>query len=217
MPVLVLLGLCAQAAAASPALVPVPAPTKNCTRDTSYQLPGPLPLNTSQPGLTQAVDAPHYFDVYGNTMFEINSQIRRCRPVLATGYAGITKHSLTFRYSSAIRSDGMCGVTNVAVGVHVGMVLPRWTKGEGTERGLTATWRTYVTGLTAFLQVYVDNDLHSAQQLLLDVQQVPAQLDCNTLATQVATASDRDINALAQMNYNHSAQRYAEPALHLHG
>jgi predicted secreted Zn-dependent protease len=163
---------------------PVPAPG-TCTRDTSYQSPAPLGLSVTQTGVIEQIDPPHLYNVSGDTVAEINTQIRQCRPSAASPYAAVTRYALGYRYTSTRQAGGTCRLTGVAVGLHVGVVLPSWTPGLNPAGGLADQWATYIAALALHEQGHVDR-YRAAARNLVDQLAALTDLECASVSSTVS-------------------------------
>jgi predicted secreted Zn-dependent protease len=164
----------AQVAATSAA--PAAAPG-TCVRDTSYQTPSPIGLSATQTGVIEVIDPPHLYNVSGDTAADVNSQIRQCRPAVVSPYTAVTRYTLSYRYTSTKQSGGTCRLTSVAVGLHVGVVLPNWAPGLNPAPGLADQWAAYVAALALHEQGHVERYRDAARQLLSQLEAL-AGLDC---------------------------------------
>ena len=154
-------------------------------RDTTYQTPAPIGLSVTQTGVIEVIDPPHLYNVSGDTVADINTQIRQCRPSVASPYAAVTRYTLSYRYTSTRQPGGTCRLTGVAVGLHVGVVLPNWTPGLNPASGLADQWATYIAALSLHEQGHVDRYRDGARDLVAQLEAM-TDLDCPAVSSQVS-------------------------------
>lgn len=163
------------------------AATAGCTPAT-YALPSSLNLAGTS-GLTEIIEPPQSYAIYGVNSAELRAQIQACAPRENSGdsvaeFTAQTGYYLSWQYDYAMRGDGSCIVTNPRVGLRVAMILPDWHAPANTDSALVASWRTFVANLTTHENGHVDLDRQYAREMLADLQNFPAG-PCDTLQQSV--------------------------------
>jgi predicted secreted Zn-dependent protease len=183
------------APAAAPSAVALP---QDCTRAT-YSLPTQINLSNQPNGLSQVIDAPTYYQVFGNTPAQIKAQLHRCAPLVnSTGnttFSAETGSTLAWQYNSTYFNEGTCTISNVKVGLHLNMILPLWQPSGLEDRGLAGKWQNLIGSLTVHENGHIAIYQQYAQQLLNDFQSLPAT-DCASIAATVAAKAAANIAAL---------------------
>jgi predicted secreted Zn-dependent protease len=197
----------------APAVTPTPKPPASAVASNTvtapqecipaaYGLPTRINLLGQPSGLTQVVDATTHYQVFGYTSAQIKTQLRQCAPTInATdnaSFAAETGSSLVWQYDTS-NTLGVCTISNVKVGLHLNMILPQWQPTESAESGLAGSWQSLMSGLTTHENGHVAIYQQYAQQLLSDLQSLPAT-DCAALVANVATKSATDVAALNAAN-----------------
>jgi predicted secreted Zn-dependent protease len=185
----------------------IPTPT-SCTPDT-YTPPSALDLANAQPGLTQTVDAPSQYQIYGYSSSQIESQIRQCAPNVSSTaasaeFAAETEYRLNWQYDVVVNGAGQCSLSNVKVGSHISMVVPLWRPSQYAAAGLAQQWQSFATGLLTHEDGHVVIDKQYAATLLADLQAFPAT-DCSSIGQLVTYLVNADVGVLNQANDNYDA------------
>jgi predicted secreted Zn-dependent protease len=179
----------------------VPAP-QACT-PAAYSLPSAIDLTNQATGLTQTIDATAYYRIYGNTAAQIKTQLSQCPPIAASAdgasFAAETGSKLNWQYSSTSDTSGMCRISNVKVGLHLNMILPAWQPTGDAATGLAANWQNLISSLTTHETGHVAMYQQYANQLLHDLQALPAT-NCTSIAASVDAVSAANIAALNTAN-----------------
>lgn len=174
---------------------------KNCIPPT-YNLPSKIDLTNQASGLSQIIDTPKYYQVYGNTSAQIKRQLQQCAPIIngeVSNFGAYTGSNLVWQYS-LIQNDGeTCSVSNVKVGLHTNMLLPKWGATSSTSNGLASSWQYLINNLTTHENGHVAINQKHAQKLLSDMESVPAS-DCQSIVTSINAKTAANITALNQAN-----------------
>lgn len=200
------------ATAPAPAAAPTPPPAvptahvvavPNCTPDTSYSIPAQLNVAASPTGLTQSIDPPAYYRVYGNSSAQVHAQLQQCAP--GDEFSGVTGYSLAWQYDTTDNGSDTCTISNVKVGLHINMALPQWQPSSGAAAGLATEWQKFITGLTTHENGHVAIDQQYGTQLLNDLQAYPAT-DCGSVAAGIQAKASADITSLNAANDAYDAR-----------
>ena len=167
----------------------------------NYSGPSAPAAVASQPGLHQNILAPSYYTVYGNTTDQVRRQIAACSPANSGGerFAASTDYALNWAFDFASGDDGLCRVTAASVALNVSVVYPSWQPSSGAAAGLDASWRKFITSLSAHENGHVQINQAGAAQLLAGLQGFPAT-SCDTIVAQVTAKATADIQAINQSN-----------------
>jgi predicted secreted Zn-dependent protease len=195
-------------ALSAPAATPPAAPEPQACIPTAYNLPSTIDLTNQTSGLTQTIDATAYYRIYGNTSAQIKTQLSQCPPIAAStdgaSFAAETGSKLNWQYSSTSDTSGTCRISGVEVGLHINMVLPVWQPTSDAASGLAANWQNLISSLTVHENGHVAIYQQYANQLLHDLQALPAT-SCTSIAASVDAVSAANITALNTANEAYDA------------
>jgi predicted secreted Zn-dependent protease len=170
-------------------------------------LPSPVDLSAADDGLTQRIDAPTFYKIFGSDASELRSQISRCAPKTAgqtqAEYTGQTSYNLSWSYQYA-DTGGACKITSAKVGIHVVQTLPAWQSGANVDPAFKAQWNGFAVALADHESGHADLDISHAQQLLGDLRAFPLT-PCSQLAQSVKQLTDSDVSLLEQANENYDS------------
>jgi len=190
--------------AKSAAIIPA---TPTCVAD-SYSGPSALDVSGSQPGVTQVVDATHYYQIYGYTADQARQQITQCAPRLSDNgndFTGYTSYRLSWLYNYGDNGSGQCTLSNIKVGMHISKVLPSLQLSQYANSAFAAQWQLFAPALDTHEQGHVTLDEQYAAKILTDLQNVPAT-DCATISQVASTLINSDVTLLNQANVNYDTQ-----------
>jgi predicted secreted Zn-dependent protease len=176
-----------------------PAP-KACTPP-QYKLPAALALSGRPAGVSHVNDATAYYRVYGDTTAQIETQLRQC-PALTRAdstFGAVTGGTLSWQYDWASTSAGTCTISTVRVGLHTNMLLPSWEPISTASTGLAARWDHLITNLAHHEEGHIDLYQQHAQQLVHNLQSLPAT-DCANIAAQAEATATAIIAAMTAAN-----------------
>lgn len=182
-------------------------PVETCVPYSGSLTPSAVPLSDGSTGLTQQIDQPSSYQIFGRTSDTLRSQIRQCAPLSAgddSRYAAETTYNLTWRYQYINVGNDQCQVANASVGIHVSQILPVWRPDSKTSPKLVAAWNTFATALNTHENGHVGLDLQYAQNLLNDLRSLPAT-PCSQIQEAVRHLTDSDSAMLAQANDNYDS------------
>lgn len=145
----------------------VEAPVRQCTKVSVIQ---PINLSLKQDGLTQVVDAPKYYTVYGHTINEVQRQLSQCSP---TGYFATTNYNMNWMYSTRRVSGELCAITHVRVGMHIAAQYPSWQADGLSSAQLASQWQQLSASLVNHEQGHVTRNLQTAQSLVTSLRAIP--------------------------------------------
>lgn len=189
---------------------PIVAP-QDCTPDTTYGLPSEISLANQTNGLNLVIDEASYYQVYGNTSAQIQTQIQHCAPSIGTAtsqsamLAAQTGYNLTWHYDLIADDTGSCTISNVKVGLRLNMVLPRWQPTASATSGLARAWQTYASNLAIHENGHESINQRYASQLLGNLQSMPTT-DCGTISASIQTKVDVIVAALNASNDAYDAR-----------
>ena len=192
----------------SPASTPAVAPTlQNCTKDTSYQAATALNISASAPGLTQTVEQPHYYTVYGYTASQVRTQLNQCSGATqgASTYDALTNWWTNFAYNYYAKSSGLCALKDVAVGEHITFEFPQWSNTVNAEAGLNSKWQTYMSNLTTHEHGHRDLALQYSSTLYSGLVNFP-DTNCGSIVQSANDYGNGIIASLNQVEANYDAQ-----------
>ena len=195
---------------------PQAAAPQNCIPTDTYAKPTAINMLTASEGLSQVIDTPAYYQIFGNTSGQIQTQLQKCAPRSTNGeaFAGEASYALSWQYTSNNTSGGLCIPANIRVGLHVNMILPKWSPTDQATTDLAGKWQSFINNLTLHENGHVIRDVQYANQLLRNLQNHPAT-DCAALTAQIqaeanATLADLDAaNADYDSHTNHGATQGA--------
>ncbi len=184
-----------------------------CT-GTRFAQPTTLAGATLPAGLTRVVDGPVYYQVYGSSLGALRSALDSCPLRKAIGpYHAVTAYQLTWSYSTTVDS-GVCKLTSIRVGAHIGQYLPRFTPTASTPQSVAAAWKTYAANLKQHEDGHIAIDIDYAQRLLTALQSLRVT-DCGNIGQQAQTITDSYVallngaNELYDSRTNHGATQGA--------
>lgn len=185
---------------ASTVIPPLPA----CTPD-GYSSPSLINLANAQTGVTQVVDPIHYYTIYGYDGSQVRQQIIDCAPRLTgdSEFTGYTSYRLNWQYQYMFTGSA-CRLSDIRIGMHVGVVMPAWQASPYAEAGFADKWRTFMTDLNTHEQGHVQLDTSYAQTILSDLQHFSAA-SCENVQQNVNALVKRDISTLNATNDNYDA------------
>lgn len=186
-------------------VAPTPEPTaasvQNCTPANANARPSAINLSSAPQGMSQVIDTPTYYQIFGNTAAQIQTQLRSCAPLRSDGeaFAGETAYTLTWQYASTNIGDGLCTISNVKIGLHVTMSLPKWSPTTQATSGLATKWQNFISNLSLHENGHATLSTQHANQLLNDLQDHPPT-DCATLNTSAQTKAHATLDSLNAAN-----------------
>ena len=174
----------------------VAAPIQKCTPP-SFGAATKVDLNNKVAGLTEIIDNPTYYRVYGNTAAQIKTQLRECPAVSVDGasFAAATNGIITWQYDSTSQGNGLCVLSNVKVGLHTRMILPEWQATAKAANGLAAQWQGVINATVVHETEHVSIYQQHARQLLSNLEAMPAT-ECASIDANVKAKTTAAIAAL---------------------
>ena len=119
--------------------------TKCAASDTRAENhPGSIDL-TSKEGLIIQEDK-NYYNVNGTNEFQIYNEIYNCTIALYGqdyGADAITENTLNYDFKYDTVKNQVCRIRNIAVGVHISYLLPKWVYLPEATGPLVDIWNTY--------------------------------------------------------------------------
>lgn len=180
----------------------------------SFAQPTALAVTALPDGLTQIVDTPSYYQVYGSSLGSLRSALDDCPLRRAIGsYHAVTAYQLNWSYSTTVDS-GTCKLTNIRVGAHIGQYLPSFVATARTPQSVAAAWQTYAASLKQHEDGHIAIDIDYAQRLLTALQSLRVT-DCGNIGQQAQTITDSYVallngaNELYDSRTNHGATQGA--------
>ncbi len=169
-------------------------------------IPSALQLATAPVGLTQLIDSPTLYAVYGTTAADLQAQIASCAPSdnsPGAEYTAATRYQLNWLYQYTV-ANGRCTIGDVRVGLHITQDMPSWQPvGTGSSH-LYSKWGKFMANLQTHEAGHTALDKQYAAQLLSDLQNFPPT-DCNDLDASVRHLTDTDVAVLNQANDNYDS------------
>jgi len=195
----------AQASTNFPKVVP---PIPACT-PTTFSGPTALDVSNAPVGYSEVIEQPSHYQIYGNTANQLEKQIAQCAPATdgsgSAEFTAETSYRLAWQYGAINLGNNQCKLSDVKVGLHVGMMLPVWQPTQFATSGLSGQWNTFMANLTTHEKGHVALDQQYAHTLADDLAAFPAT-DCGTLSQQVRYLIDSEVNTLNQANDNYDSQ-----------
>ena len=200
----------------TPAAAPAPQQTAaqviipavpNCT-PASYTLPSQLDLSNAAPGITEVIDTPQQYQIFGNTSSQIHAQLQNCvpqAPNISGKFTAYTSYAANITYDYTNDGTGQCTLTDVKVGLHMNQIFPVWQPTANTVAGLANSWQAFMAGLHLHEQGQVTLNEQYAQIILSDMQHFPAT-SCGTITQAVTAKFQGDLAALNQAHNAYEAQ-----------
>ena len=119
-------------------------------------------------------------------------------PTSASGsFSGATSYWLGTHYTYQLTPDAQCRLSDIAIGLHVTQILPRWDGSGSTALG--AKWEAYEHNLTLHENGHTTIDIAQAEALLSDLQSMPA-MPCDQIAAAANAITNSHIAALNTAN-----------------
>jgi predicted secreted Zn-dependent protease len=189
----------------------------SCTPGRAAGLPASISLINTADGLTRVADTPTYYRIYGDTTAQIQAQLQQCTPIShgAERFAGEANYAMTWQYTVAATSNGLCTLDSVKVGLHTNMTLPAWSPSTSATEGIASKWQHFISNLTIHENGHIALDEQHAHQLLTSLQAYPAT-DCSILSASVqarATAALTALNAASEAYDSHTSHGATQGAI----
>ncbi|MBC7746943.1 DUF922 domain-containing protein [Pedobacter sp.] len=185
--------------------LPTSPTAQSCTRSATNITPTALSISVNQPGLSQLVDAPRYYQLYGYTRAEVYRQLNNCMPMQANGQRIIasTDHVINTEFTHVARGS-LCTISKVAVGVHISQLYPRWDDSSYATATYAARWQGFMSEVVEHENIHRDLDLQYANKILQDLQNLPPA-PCENIVRMALNSKDANIAALNQANANYDS------------
>jgi predicted secreted Zn-dependent protease len=170
----------------------------DCLPAVASAQPTAINLSGAVNGLTQLIEAPRYYQIFGDTPVQIHDQLRSCAPHTSDGeaFAGETDYTLTWQYKTTATGNGLCTLDDIKIGLHVTMDLPSWAPTSQAMESLSTKWGVFISSLIHHENGHAALDAQYAAQLLSELQNHPAT-DCAALSIAVQAKAS---NVLANLN-----------------
>lgn len=171
-------------------------------------MPSVINLTSLPEGVTTIEDSPQTYRIFGDTVDEQRQQLQQCAPV--DDFAGAASYRISWQYSYAVRSDGLCRVVLPKIGLHLNMIVPKWNAGPGANESTREAWQTFSKNLSVHEQGHYAISRAHAKAMLRQLQDVPAQ-SCATIQTSADAVMDTALKALqiAEEHYDGSTDHGA--------
>ena len=174
-------------------------PARECVKAHIAQ---PVGLPLAQDGLTQVVDAPKYYTVYGRTLDQIRFQLSQCSP---TGYFATTNYNMNWMYSTRRVRGELCAITQVRVGMHITTQYPAWQAYDQTSAQLTSQWQQLSASLVDHEQGHVARNLQTAQSLVTSLRAIPPT-SCSQIKAHATSIVNDHFTRLKAAHNSYDAQ-----------
>lgn len=160
----------------------------------SYTPAGPIAVHVSDPGFHVVTDPPNHYRVFGASIEEVLHSLDTCKPIRGDYYA-TTNWWYSYVYDYYQKDNGLCGLRNIAVGVHFTSLLPYWDD-EGPS--VKKEWNRFLE------HVIVHEDGHTeittnALKAVYDALDHLPDTDCRTIvsaANERASLLAKEVDAL---------------------
>lgn len=188
-----------QPVVAQPLLQQVP----QCTRNSSYLPASTLPLNPNGPAFQLTVEEAKYYTVFGRSALEIRRQMAQCSPIQG-GFDAVTHWWYRYGYSYYEKENGLCGVKDVTLVLHITFLFPYW-KSDTNDQQLTAHWNSYFSNLQTHEFGHRDITIQYAQSALSAIQAFP-DAPCTNIVQSVNAYADAQLDVIQQKNTSYDMQ-----------
>lgn len=180
------------------------APLPSCEHLTAG-LPSTITLTSSDTGIIQHVEQPTYYSIHGRNTAEVRTQMAQCAPTHEDGswYSATTSYMINWRFSYLQQADGLCHISQSAVGLHVRILLPKFSTSNAPS-SLTQKWQSFSSSLYTHEQGHAALDSDYARRVLHTLQTMPAGT-CSTYQTYVNNQLNTLTQALQQANAQYDA------------
>jgi predicted secreted Zn-dependent protease len=168
---------------AKPAATATPAPARpNITTLTAARATTPADIG-GRPD-----DVIRYYDIRGTTAAELRAEIARLGPVTdGARNQGVTNWRLSWQPVTSV-SGQRCSVSSLNVSLTIEIVLPRWTNEIGAQQGLSANWRSYLTGLLSHEHGHKDIATEGADEVRALVKAAQPAASCEAAVATINAA-----------------------------
>ncbi|QQS19732.1 DUF922 domain-containing protein [Candidatus Saccharibacteria bacterium] len=171
----------------------------------AYALPAAVALGSAAPGLSQQIDAPTYYTVYGSSVSSLRKAVTNCPLRKAAGaYHAATAYQLNWAYTPTV-TNGFCSITDVKVGLHVNQLMPAFSPGNAISPEVASAWDSYAHALKTHEDGHAAIDTNYATRLTVALQNL-GSIDCNAMTSQVQTVIDSYVAMLDTANELYDAQ-----------
>jgi predicted secreted Zn-dependent protease len=141
----------------------------NPKRCSKAALEKPAGLSLTRDGLTQVVEKPRYYNVYGQTTDQISQQLTQCSPA---SYFAKTNYNMNWAYSTKGIANGKCAISQVRVGMHIVVQYPMWQDGGSASDSVRSQWQKLSTSLAVHEQGHVTRNIQTAQSLVSSLRAI---------------------------------------------
>jgi predicted secreted Zn-dependent protease len=157
-------------------------------------------------GLTEIIEPPKTYRVYGYSPAQIREQIRRCSPVTSHNkkYSAETSYKVNWRYNSRKTADGLCKTTDAKVAIRMQITYPSWQPSAYDQSGLQSKWTRFIKALEVHEQEHLRLNREYARNLLRTIEDFPAT-GCSELSGKLRGDIDRLIAAVKNQHTNYDS------------
>ena len=156
-----------------------------------------LQISTSSPGLKDST-ADHYYKIYGNTVWDLRSQMSQCGPKQdGESFDAVTYYYINWNYLYQYDANGNCKIENAAVGVKVDIYYPGWQKPSNPDSATANRWDTYMRNLITHEDGHRQIAFEGAQEVLDRLNSLPESDDCQQIENQANSESITVTDAVA--------------------
>lgn len=133
-----------------------------------------------------------YFSVGGSSLAEIEQELERRGPQVASGARHPGATSLQFSTSvTYAQRNGRCGVEDAQVSVRATVILPRWRRPRGADDGTRLIWDTLAADIKRHEESHVSIARNHARELEAELKRIRNRRDCEAAAARVQAVTDR--------------------------
>ena len=180
--------------------VPTIPPAPTCSRAAVANSPSSLKISLDHPGISELMDNPQYYQVYGYTRSEVYRQMNMCMPIQESGQGIVASTSRTINWEFVqTSSETKCVIKNAAVGVHISQMYPNWNNSPYAVSTYSNRWQSFMNDVTAHENNHRDLDIQFANKILYDLQNMDAT-DCSSIVQMAQNIANADVMALDQAN-----------------
>ena len=134
-----------------------------------------------------------YFTIGGTTLEEIDQELRRKGPKVSTTgsrHPGATRMEFSTRVGYGER-NGRCSVVSAAVSVKAQMILPRWSRRDGSDSDTRLVWDTLAADIKRHEESHVVIAKNHAREMEQALLTITNQRDCAAAQAKAKEATDR--------------------------
>ncbi|KKR62592.1 hypothetical protein A2643_03060 [Candidatus Nomurabacteria bacterium RIFCSPHIGHO2_01_FULL_39_220] len=164
---------------------------------------------SSETGLTTLIDETNY-EIRGQTESEVFYQLSSCAPFKnekeSSFGTAVTNSNINWKYDFTYTKGQVCEIKNIAVGLHINIVMPKWKNQPATNSALTHKWNTFISNLRTHEDSHIEFAKKSANEIFYYLNNLSSTRACAP-SKQYIEKRLRSINAeLDETNIDYDAK-----------